>query len=872
MSDARDSSDNSVHRRTLDRVSDGVVALDSEFQFTYLNDSAKRLLDRNESELLGKPVWDIFPGTTDSVAEQRIRQAAKTQETVSYERYNDAVDRWFDVRVYPDEAGLSLIFTDITERKQRENELERYERILETLPVAVGQNRPGQEGQFVYVNDETVEMFGAESKSEIEQYSVQDLYADAEKRKGLEQELLDNGRVDDYEIEFERIDGDPFWGSLTTTVETLDGERQFIGIVQDITERKQYEQILDQLHDATREMLSAATPAEVAAIVTETADDTIGFAANGVHLYDDSVEGLVPVSISDQSKELLGEPPTLDEGIAWEAFQRNEVRLVDDLQSAANPYNEATPFRSELVVPLGDDGVFIASATEPEAFDQRDVVLAEILVNNAESAMSQLQTEQKLREQEQQLKRTTEFLEQTASVARLGGWEGDPEAESLEWTDEVYRIHGFPVGEPPSLREVVEVYHPEDRERVESAWEALTSDGRAFDIQARLRRTDGVMRWVRIVGIPGYDDEGETVAQARGIVQDITDQKEREQMLRQYRQAIEASEDLIIAVGTDGQYIFANSTYKEYYGSEDVIDRPVSEVVGEETFEAAVEQHLQTALAGESVTYERTETFPAFGQRTLSVQYTPMQDDEDLLGLVGVLRDITEKKTYERQLEAQRNNLEILNTIVRHDIRNELQLVQTYAEILDARAEEDTQEYVAEILEATQSAIGITQSAREITDVMLQSDVELSSMNLRTKLEGEIQRLQSSHERVIVNLDGPLDAVEVAADEMLSSVFRNILNNAIQHNDKEIPEITVSTSVADTNAVVHIADNGPGIPDDQKATIFEEEQIGLDSDGTGLGLYLVETLVSRYGGQVRVLDNDPEGAIFVLRLPLVDPA
>jgi signal transduction histidine kinase len=138
------------------------------------------------------------------------------------------------------------------------------------------------------------------------------------------------------------------------------------------------------------------------------------------------------------------------------------------------------------------------------------------------------------------------------------------------------------------------------------------------------------------------------------------------------------------------------------------------------------------------------------------------------------------------------------------------------------------------------------------------------------ELEREIQKLQSSYEQVIINFDGSLDAVEVAADEMLSSVFRNVLNNAVQHNDKEIPEVTVSTGLTKTHAIVHIADNGPGVLDEQKATIFEKEQIGLDSDGTGLGLYLVETLVSRYGGQVRVLDNDPEGAIFVLCLPLVD--
>jgi signal transduction histidine kinase len=102
---------------------------------------------------------------------------------------------------------------------------------------------------------------------------------------------------------------------------------------------------------------------------------------------------------------------------------------------------------------------------------------------------------------------------------------------------------------------------------------------------------------------------------------------------------------------------------------------------------------------------------------------------------------------------------------------------------------------------------------------------------------------------------------------MLSSVFRNLLKNAVQHNDTDDPEVTVSATTGDGTVEVAVADNGPGVPDERKEEIFGQGEKGLESSGTGIGLYLVRTLVERYGGDVRVEDNDPEGSVFVVRLP-----
>lgn len=117
-------------------------------------------------------------------------------------------------------------------------------------------------------------------------------------------------------------------------------------------------------------------------------------------------------------------------------------------------------------------------------------------------------------------------------------------------------------------------------------------------------------------------------------------------------------------------------------------------------------------------------------------------------------------------------------------------------------------------------------------------------------------------------MEGSLPTTTVRANSLLNSVFRNLFTNAIVHNDKDVPEITISAEESEEAVQVRVADNGRGVPDAQKEEIFGQEEKGLESAGTGIGLYLVSTLTKGYGGDVWVEDNEPEGAVFVVELPV----
>lgn len=537
MSVERGPPKNNVEKKTLERVTDAIISVNDDFEYTYLNQYAQQLLSTPESELLGEVIWDAFPETEDTIAQERIQKALEQQAETEYQRYNETLGRWLEVRIFPAENGLSMFFTDITERKQRRKGLERYEWILKNLPVAVGLDESEADGGFEYVNDAMVEMFGLDSKQEAKQHVVQDFYANPEDRTELAEQLESNGEVSDYELELVTADGEQLWGSTTATLDTIDGEEYFLGVVQDISERKQYEQKLDDLHEATRKMVSATSPDEVADIVTDVAADSLGFQTNGIHLYDASAETLVPVSVSDASQQIIADPPNLDEGVAWQAYQTGELKTWNDRTETEELYNRDTNFQNEVAIPVDDHGVFIASATTTDAFDQQEIILARILANNAGTVLTQIETEQRLRKREQELERSEEFLDQTARVARVGGWEVNVETRELSWTDEVYNIHGLSDTDPPSLDEWIELY-PDDREKIQAAWNRLVSHGEPCDLEVRIQTPNDRERWVRLVGLAEYNDTGDEVVNARGIIQEITEQKEREKRLKQQNERL----------------------------------------------------------------------------------------------------------------------------------------------------------------------------------------------------------------------------------------------------------------------------------------------------------------------------------------------
>ncbi|WP_256301547.1 PAS domain-containing sensor histidine kinase [Haloarchaeobius salinus] len=249
---------------------------------------------------------------------------------------------------------------------------------------------------------------------------------------------------------------------------------------------------------------------------------------------------------------------------------------------------------------------------------------------------------------------------------------------------------------------------------------------------------------------------------------------------------------------------------------------------------------------------------------TLNRQVILHDEAGNVSEIIGISTDITDQKRREQELE-------LLNRIVRHDIRNDMAVVLGWAEMLDDHVYDEGREYLQKILASGEHVVELTEVAREYVETVVSDEaLTVEPVPLCSVLETELSLREESFPEAEFVLENSPPDVEVAANSMLSSVFRNLLNNAVQHNDAETPHIEVSFAVRDDEVEVRIADNGPGIPDDHKDTVFGKGERGLGSPGTGIGLYLVDTLVTEYGGEIWVEDNEPSGAVFVVQLPLAE--
>jgi len=216
------------------------------------------------------------------------------------------------------------------------------------------------------------------------------------------------------------------------------------------------------------------------------------------------------------------------------------------------------------------------------------------------------------------------------------------------------------------------------------------------------------------------------------------------------------------------------------------------------------------------------------------------------------------------QLRRARDAFRFLNRMLRHNVLNSVNIIDGYATQLRENPRASQSKVVRTIVAQCRQITALIRNARVLVD-RLEDDHPRSLIDFTAAVERELDVARETYGTATFAADLE-PGVTVPADELLAAAVRNLLSNAVEHNDREAPVVRVTLECDDDVARLRVADDGPGIPDDRKAEAFDPGEHG----DSGLGLYLTRRLVTDYGGTVRLADNDPRGTVAVVELPAAD--
>jgi PAS domain S-box-containing protein len=414
-----------------------VGLLDTDGTVRDVNRTAMAYVDVDREAMLGEPFWttpwfDRSEAVREDVESWVERAAAG--EYVEFEldlaRPDGepyAVAGSFRPVTDDDGEVVSIIVSDreITEQKHHERDLERANALLSTLfdALPVGVIAEDASRNVLAANQQLFDLFALSGTAD-------ELVGDDCERlaRGVSDQFVDPDgfveRIDELVAERERVqseelrlrDGRTFVRSYHP-IELPDGAGH-LWVYRDVTDRMERERRLEVINETTQELVAAETCEEVAEIGVEAAQRVLGLEANSVHLYDDDRSALVPAAVSDEVRDLIGEVPTFtgDDSIAWRVYRDGEPLAVDDVHDDPDVHNPDSPVRAELYLPIDEYGIMLAGSPTPEAFEQSDVVLGEILAGNIAAALEQVERTEQVRARERDLTAQNDRLEEFASI------------------------------------------------------------------------------------------------------------------------------------------------------------------------------------------------------------------------------------------------------------------------------------------------------------------------------------------------------------------------------------------------------------------------------------------------------------------------
>ena len=404
----------------FDGAFDAMVLADDDGNYIEVNDSAASLFGCAKEDLVGKSIVDFAPDDFD------FEEAWSTFDQRGHERGRfrlvrpDGSERIAEYAATTDIVpGEHLsILRDITDQVEQEYALrQKHKNLRETEQLA-------HSGGWVYnIETDTLQiteglrhLFGVPEGHEWTLPESFEYYhpKDRELLTSSFERCQRTGEPYDIEVRITTPAGHQRWIHERANRVSENGVPKIRGAVRDITEEKRHRDALSRINTATRALLRDESDAEIAQTTVEAASQILDVSGVALYLYNQTAEALIPVARSDGVDAILDELPRFapGEGLAWQAFVEQELLQFDDVRTADDVYDAGTPFRSELIIPIGKHGVLLIGDCEVGTLGSFAEEISETLVATAETALDRAKQVQQRREQQREAQMQANQLEQ----------------------------------------------------------------------------------------------------------------------------------------------------------------------------------------------------------------------------------------------------------------------------------------------------------------------------------------------------------------------------------------------------------------------------------------------------------------------------
>ncbi|WP_170977329.1 PAS domain-containing protein [Halorussus salinisoli] len=855
--DADDTEALQRYRMLVNAVDDGIYQLDTEGQFVAVNDGIVKLTGYEREELLGEHV-SLLLDDDRSTTEQLLTNSTDRSEQFECPVRTAEGDRVHcEVRVSPLEVdgavqGTVGIVHDITDYRRPDqllgesdqrpdrkptNEFERELRETKTrLEVAASAGLVGTWAWNVREDAVTADKYIAESYGmdpeeatagvPVEEFLARVHEADQERVwKRLDEAVEETG---EFEAEYRvtTADEDTRWVMSRGEVEYDDNDEalRMYGATADITERKEAEAELKKVTAEAEEQqrlyetIISSTPDLIYAFDL---DYRFTFANDAVlEMWGRTREE----SIGKTLREIGYEP--------WHAeMHEREIDEVIETKELV---------RGEVAFPHAEHGQRIYEYIFAPVLDDDGNV--EAIAGTTRDVTERKQAEEELQKSKE---RFHALIDASSDVVyRM----------SPDWS-EMHELEGkeFLADTDESISDWLDKYiHPDDQPRVMEAIDEAIRTKSIFELEHRVERDDGSIGWTFSRAVPMLDEDGE-IDEWIGMASDITERKRRERALeeseRRYRTLAENFPNGAVTVYDEDLRIelTQGSVLGETLPSRNQLeDRRVAEVYPENILED-LEPLLRAAIEDRETDSDVFE----FGGRNWRVWATPLRDaDGDVFAGLSFAQDITEQVEREQELELRTERLNQFASMLAHELRNPVTIGQIYSQQLPDDTDAEAVEYVTEAFDRIE----------DIIDVMLVLTRNHDAIGERAPvaLNEEAQAAWADVDAPDAVLNIEIDQTIQADETYIRHLFRNLLENAVEHGGRD-----VTITVGELPTGFYVADDGVGIPPEERDTVFDEGYTtAAESGGTGLGLAFVREVADVYDWTCAVTESAADGARF----------